>query len=391
MYAFQPEPAPWEGIFWVDRWGQGRLAPHEFVDEKLFPRLQKYAGTRIGLFGARNDGELEPGATVLTGFDSIKAFAQQPVGISLRWFNNASNPGDSPVRRMRSGQDVLFEVQVTNMDQDELILDTNELMIWFTVRHPPAVMFNAFHQSYGGISPHKRPRGVLRYSPGGMNLFPQDTRYTANPVHAFSPQPRGENPVSVKAGGTFAWKVTISGWLPNEYELFVKYHKYDKDATPFNTVMSNLLSLDVLTDEPRLNDLIELHVRLRDKTELKPGQPVPLEIVFQNRSEAELRIPFLKGTKDDLDLSDMLFCYGNDGRILPLTTKVAGPMEIRVPVNGSFTLPVDAPAGTEVARAVFHNASFTPKWKGEGDPNGYVHGWHWSEHWQHPSVREQVP
>ena len=133
-----------------------------------------------------------------------------------------------------------------------------------------------------------------------------------------------------------------------------------------------------------------MHVRQRENSELKPGQPVPLEIVFHNRSETEMVFPFSKGTTDDLDLSDMLFCYGSDGHLLPITSKVAGPIEIRISVNESFTLPVDAPAGTVVARAVFYNSDFSSKISSD-DPGRFLQGWHWSEHWQHPTVREQVP
>jgi len=260
----------------------------------------------------------------------------------------------------------------------------------------------------------KRKRGVLRESRYPADLFPHDTVFTSRPDNASGPQPRGESPIRVKTGETFSWKVTISGWSPNEYEMMLMYRKYDQDENDSSldrmTVLSSHLYLDVLSDEPRMDDLIELHVRQRENTMLQPGQPVPLEIVFQNRSENELiiypgnsmmgfrehvtweqRLKLMKGAPDDLDLSDLLFCYGSDGRVLPLTSKVAGPMEIHIPVNGSFTLPVDAPAGTEVARAVFHNSTFTPKMKSESDPNRYVHGWHWSEHWQHPSVRAQVP
>ena len=118
---------------------------------------------------------------------------------------------------------------------------------------------------------------------------------------------------------------------------------------------------------------------------------MPLEISFQNKTDVEWRFPFQKGTKDDLDLSDMLFCYGNDGRVLPLTAKVSGPMEIRVPIHKTFVLPVDAPAGTVVARAVFLNRAFqVPRNKEDFDLDRFVMGWHWSEHWQHPSVRQQI-
>ena len=123
-------------------------------------------------------------------------------------------------------------------------------------------------------------------------------------------------------------------------------------STPDAGVYSNRLALDVLTDEPLKDDVIELHVRQRDNADLKARRPVPLEIVFQNRSNIELKFPIPKSTKDDLDLTDLLFCYGNDGTLLPLITRIAGPTEIVIPVNGSFTLPVDAPVGTVVARAV---------------------------------------
>ena len=325
---------------------------------------------------------------------------------------------DAPLHRMRPGQEATFEVQVTNWEPDEMILDTKELRIWLTSRHPPGTYYNAGENSFGGFLNIKRKRGVLRDATYPANLLPRDTHFTFLPHNAWGPQPQSGASVRVKTGETFSWKVTISGWSPDEYEMFVTYHKYSQDEndSPMDRfqVLSSHLYLDVLSDEPRMDDLIELHVRQRENTLLRPGQPVPLEIVFQNLSEDvlsiypgnwgmvsgsgfqkhvtwEQKLKLMKGSADDLDLSDILFCYGSDGRVLPLTGKVAGSMEIRIPVNGSFTLPVDAPAGTEVARAVFHNASFTPKWKGESDPNRHVHGWHWSEHWQHPSVRAQFP
>jgi len=197
--------------------------------------------------------------------------------------------------------------------------------------------------------------------------------------------------VPVKAGATVSWAVTISDSEPNEYELMVIFSKDDEPRISGGPpVYSNRLSLDVLTDEPRRDDVVEVHVRQRENSELKAEQSLPLEIVFHNRSETELTFPFSKGTADDLDLSDMLFCYGIDGHLLPITSKVAGPMEIRIPVNGSFTLPVNAPAGTVVARAVFYNSDYSPKISSD-DPGRFIHGWHWSEHWHDPMFRELVP
>ncbi|MEJ7596209.1 MAG: hypothetical protein WKF77_32275 [Planctomycetaceae bacterium] len=280
-----------------------------------------------------------------------------------------------------------FEVEVTNSDNVDLILKSQELRFVRVVRHPR----NA-GAAYG-LSSIVRPRGVLRYAPQTAELSPQDTKYTLDWMNATFKDPPSELQVLVKPGATFSWNVTLSDWAANEYELMVQYLKFDNPSSrdgPYQYVYSNPISLDVLTDEPRQDDVVEIHVRQRDKTELKPEQTVPLEIVFHNRSPQELKFPFYKGTTDDLDLSDMLFCYGNDGRVLPLITKVAGPMEICIPVNESFTLPVDAPEGTVVARAVFYNDKFSPKLKGGDDaPDRFVHGWHWSEHWQHPSVRAQ--
>ena len=265
-----------------------------------------------------------------------------------------------------------------------MLLTSEDFRFFRVVRHP--------RNSYSyGVSQYVRKRGALRYDNDSADCSPQGTKYTLDWMKATFEQPPADLRLPLKAGATFSWTVAISDWEPNEYELMVKYRKHDNPSNAGVTyAYSNQLSLDVLTDEPRQNDVVEMHVRQRDKTELVPGQPVPLEILFINKSETELVFPLWKGTKDDLDLSDMLFCYGSDGRILPLTTKVAGPMEIRIPINESFTLPVDAPQGTVVSRAVFFNPSFSPK-IGSHDPNRFEHGWHWSEHWQHPSVRAQFP
>ncbi len=403
-----------EGTFWIDRWGQGRFGTEErFIDESNFPRLMGHQGKRILLKDALSDQDQVPGTPSVMEFMTVQRIPFPPErDILLRWLDKHDHPGDAPVNRIRSGQEATFEVQVANWESDEMLLHKHELHLWLTSRHPPGTYLNGINHSFGEFLNIRRQRGVLRDASYPANLFPRDSVFNSPPQNA-SDAPNSDALVRVKTGETFSWKVTISGWLPSEYEMFVTYHKFDQNEndSPKDrmTVLSNHLYLDVLTDEPRLNDLIELHVRQRDKTLLQPGQTVPLEIVFQNRSENDLtiypgnadffrkhvtweqKLKLMKGAPDDLDLSDMLFCYGSDGRVLPLTSKVAGPMEIRIPVNGSFTLPVDAPAGTEVARAVFHNSSFTPKLNGESDPNRYVHGWHWSEHWQHPSVRTQVP
>ena len=377
------------GTFWIDRWRQGRFAPHRnFVDEAIFDRLRDYEGIPILVQGAVDQPEYYSGPTCLKDFDRIERLPQS-VSIRLRWITTDKKPLTEPILRTRNLHDVSFEVQLTNMENVELILTSGDFVFSRQVRHPR-------NQTSYGTRPGVRQRGVLRYSGSGCEMPPQDSKYTLNWMKLTPEQPLEvihDIRVPVKAGATFSWNVTISDWEPNEYELMVQYLRFDNPAHrdgSYQYLYSNALSLDVLSDEPRRDDVVEMHVRQRDKTDLKSGQPVPLEIVFHNCSDKELLFPFWKGTTDDLDLSDMLFCYGSDGRLLPITSKVAGPMEIRIPVNESFTLPVDAPEGTVVARAVFYNNKFSPK-IGSDDPERFTHGWHWSQHWQHPSVREQLP
>jgi hypothetical protein len=369
-----------EGTFWVDRWGQGRFAPFgNFVGEAVFPKLREHTGIPIRIKGAVDRPEYYDSPSFLTDFNEVERLPQ-PVSLSLRWLTTDNTTIEEPILRARNPHEISFEVQVTNKEDIELILTSEDFAYSRKVRHPRNSV------AYG-TRPGVRQRGVLRYDELGMQLPPQYTKS----------QPRSDDSVRIKEGATHSFNVTVSewryaAWEPNEYELMVEYRKHDNPKPGGGTfVYSNPLSLDVLSDDPRQHDVIEMHLRQRDKTVLQAGQPVPLEIVFHNRSQTELRFPFYKGSKDDLDLSDMLFCYGSDGRILPLTNKVAGPMEIRIPVNESFTLPVDAPEGTVVARAVFYNPDFSPKLKSPDDPDRFTHGWHWSEHWQHPSVRAQVP
>ena len=377
-----------EGTFRIDRWGQGSFSPGaDFVDESVFPKLREHAGIPIRVNEAIAWPEQVPGDTLLTKFDGLERLPQ-PVSLRLRWMTTENKMIEMPILRTRSPLDLSFEVAVTNTDTVDLNLTSEDFRFFRVVRHP-----RNSRATYG-VSPFARPRGVLRRAAETADLSPQDTKYTLNWMKPTPWQPLEairDIQVPLKAGATFSWKVTFSDWEPNEYELVVRYQKHDNAGIGDRRhIYSNSLYLDVLTDEPRQHDVVEMHVRQRDDTELKPEQPVPLEMVFRNRSEKELTFPFYKGTKDDLDLSDMLFCYGNDGRVLPLTSQVAGPMEIRIPVNESFTLPVDAPAGTVVARAVFYNDTFSPK-IGPDDPDRFVRGWHWSEHWQHPSVRLQFP
>jgi hypothetical protein len=395
-HSAQVVPGPWDGTIWIDRWNQGRIAPHgDFVDAAWTAKVRKIGlGRPIRLFSPNFDSEHEPAPTCLIYFESIKPLSQ-PVEIRLRWLDHATAAIASPVRRLRKDQQEAFEIQITNKGTDELTLDNNDLFLLSTVRHPPAPGYNGFQRFYSEWRPkikHEQ-RGVFRYCRNSANLFPQDSELRSNPNYARVPQPRSDHPVSVKAGESFRMKVTISGWEANEYELMVEYrNSRDTDNSSGSYSISNPLALDVLTDEPRKDDVVELRVRQRDKTEIKPGQPVALEIEFKNQSKTELRFPILKGTKDDLDLSDLLFCYGADGRLLPLKKKVAGPMEIRIPVGESFTLPVDAPEGTVVARAVFMNQNFAPPLpKAEkGNTEWAIWGWHWSGHWIAPSIRQQL-
>ena len=375
------------GTFWIDRWGQGRFPPSvDYVNEALFPKLRDHTGIPILLTQAIAWPETVPGDLCLTEFEGLDHLPRA-VSIQLAWTNPDAGTVDESIIRTRHSQDLSFKVQVTNNEDFDLTLTAKDFDFLRSVRHPG---------NFGGYGSNTdaRRRGILRNHSTGAPLAPQDTKYTLKLMNDLTHPHLDELydiQVPVKAGATVSWTVTISDWEPNEYELMVVFSKDDEPRISGGpSVYSNRLSLDVLTNEPRKDDVVEMHVRQRENSELKPGQPVPLEIVFHNRSETEMVFPFSKGTKDDLDLSDMLFCYGSDGHLLPITSKVAGPIEIRISVNESFTLPVDAPAGTVVARAVFYNSDFSSKISSD-DPGRFLHGWHWSEHWQHPTVREQVP
>jgi hypothetical protein len=390
--AMQYASGTLEGTFWVDRWGQGRFAPgEEFVDESLFGRLRAHVGIPIRLISPRiGQGFEESEATCIMKFEKVEKLPQ-PVSVRLRWLDGGEQLTNSLLRRMRRSQIASFEVQLKNNSNDELVLDTNEFMFFPAVRHPPGLQYNGYHPTFG--ENNKRPqRGVLRYHEIPSNLSPKDTKFDENPPGASFPQPGSENPVRVKSGATYSWNVTLTNWDANEYELKVRYRKYfdNPNIRGGSVTFSNSLYLDVLSDEPRKNNRLELRVQQREKTEFQLGKPVPLEIVFRNRSNAEMRLPFLERSQGDLDLSDLLFCYGEDGRVLPLKTKVPGPIEIRIPVEGSFTLPVDAPAGTEVARTVFVNQKIAPPYPPERDPARFNWGWHWSEHWIAPSIRQRL-
>ena len=375
------------GTFWIDRWGQGRFPPSvDYVNEALFPKLRDHTGIPILLTQAIARPETVPGDLCLTEFEGLDHLPRA-VSIQLGWTTPDGRIANESIIRTRNPQDLSFIVVVTNNENFDLTLTAKDFDFVLGSRHPG---------SFGGYGSNTavRKRGILRNHSTGAPLAPQDTKYTLQLMNDVTHPHLDELhdiQVPVKAGATVSWTVTISDSEPNEYELMVIFSKDDEPriiAGP--SVYSNRLSLDVLTNEPRKDDVVEMHVRQRENSELKPGQPVPLEIVFHNRSETELAFPFSKGTTDDLDLSDMLFCYASDGHLLPITSKVAGPMEIRISVNESFTLPVDAPAGTVVARAVFYNSD-SPQKISSDDPGRFIRGWHWSEHWQHPKVREQVP
>lgn len=392
-------PGQESGTFWVDRWGQGRFGMLvDFVDESLFPKLRPHVGIPIHLFQPWIDLEDPDSPTCLTKLGSIQPLPQ-PVSIRLKWMEN----GESPVCRLRDSQDAIFQVEVTNRGAEEVSLSSYDLMLLVTVRHPPAN--GGGYTIYGGTgdygSGRLRRRGVLRYFARYANLGPQDSEFPWCPVSNLNDRPPG-GPVQVQPSKTHAWKVTISNsapkqhefdhWLPNEYEIMVRYRKSGtRDESGGSYTFSNPLSLDVLTDEPRQDDVMEMSMRLRENAEIKPGQPVPLEIVFRNKLKKELRFPFSKGTPDDLDLSDFLFCYDKDGRVLPLTKKVSGSMEIVVPVNEPFVFPIDAPEGTVVARAVFLDGKYSPATDDKVfNLERYAWGWHWSEHWQAPSLRRRL-
>ncbi len=370
------------GTFWVDRWGQGRFAPHvDFVDQALFPKLIKQVGIPIHLQQLRIKEDVDGEASVIKDFSSLTPLPHSAL-IRLKWVDSA----DSPVHRVQKSNKATLQVDVTNNGNHQLTLGDRDLLLFVTVRHPPGQSYNGGHRFYG-VRP-TQPRGVLRYLLHRVDLFRHDMEFTSYPQLARD-KLDPESPVHLKPGESHSWRVTISNWPSNEYELMVQFHKRrSPDISGGSFVFSNPLFLDFLTDDPRRDDLVEMRVRLRENAEIKPGQPIPLEIVFRNKALKELRFPFVKGTKDDLDLSDMLFCYGNDGRVLPLTKKISGSMEIRIPVNESFTLPVDAPEGTVVARAVFYNAEISRP--SLGDSNRYVWGWHWSEHWLAPSVKQSL-
>ena len=375
------------GTFWIDRWGQGRFPPSvDYVNESLFPRLSKHSGIPVRLTQAIAWPETVPGYSCLTEFEGLEQLPQ-PITIQLSWKTHDVGRAVESIVRTRRPHDLSFTVQVTNNTDLDLMLTAKDFDLVLGIRHPG---------NYGGYGSNKavRKRGILRNHSTGTPLAPEDTQYALQLMNDVTHPHLDELydiQVPVKAGATVSWTVTISDWEPNEYELMVVFSKDDEPRISGGpSVYSNRLSLDVLTNEPRKDDVVEMHVRQRENSELKPGQPVPLEIVFHNRSETEMVFPFSKGTTDDLDLSDMLFCYGSDGHLLPITSKVAGPIEIRISVNESFTLPVDAPAGTVVARAVFYNSDFSSKISSD-DPGRFLQGWHGSEHWQHPTVREQVP
>jgi hypothetical protein len=319
-------------------------------------------------------------------FGSVERLPQL-ISIQLRWLEGHNKVVDAPVWRMWSPQEASLEVMITNNADADLILDSNDLMLLQTVRHPPESEYSAFQQSYGwnGL----RKRGMWRFVTHPSNLMPRDTLFRENPPQARTPLPHSESPVRIRSRETFSWKVAVMGWLPNEYELAVQFQKYAKETDPFDSVLSNPLSLDVLTDTPLQDDVIEIHVGRRENTEPKSDHSIALGVVLKNKLQKEVQFA-LKGTKDDLDLADFLFCYGIDGQLLPWTKKVAGSTQVGIPVNGSLTLNVDAPEGTVVARANFYNAQISHPQQGPSDPNRYQRGWHWSAHWIAPSIRQQL-
>ena len=158
---------PQEGTFWVDRWGQGRFAPYgDFVNESMFPKLRPYVGTPVQLIAPRVEQDSYDGAECVTSFGSIKGLPQ-PVSIHLSWMTDTKDLPDA-IWRMRSAEEAVLKIQVTNKSNDELILDTKDLKFHPTIRQPD----NSLQRAYG-LKPGARKQGVWRYVSRSVNLFPQ--------------------------------------------------------------------------------------------------------------------------------------------------------------------------------------------------------------------------
>ena len=114
-----------EGTFWVDRWNQGRFAPYGFVDESVFERLRKHTAFPVRLTSPQFRQDEESGPRCLMEFGTVERL-QQPLSIHLRWLEGHTSSLDSPVCRMRSPQEAVLEVEISNKADAELILDMNE-------------------------------------------------------------------------------------------------------------------------------------------------------------------------------------------------------------------------------------------------------------------------
>lgn len=391
-----PGATSYSGTFFVDRWGQGRFVPQGFIDDKLLIKMINYEFMPVRIISPHVTGEDYKGPSYLTDFETIEPLPHL-AAIRVDWSDLLAQGASARIRRIGRAQDAQFSIELENISAHDIVVDSDHLSLLVTVRHPPESYLPWKDQSLGWFHPRKGgPVRAIRSCSLETSIAAHDVVIEPGRSHLDCSSVSKE-PVQIKANDKYSWKVTLSNWDPNEYELNVRYRseqnrkagvyysnrdRYD----PENFVTSNAISLDVLTDQHRSNCRLELSVRIRERREYAPEKPVPLEIVFRNNDEREMELLPRVG-QSDLDMGNLIFCYGDDGRLLPLPSNAVAPKKLVIPPGETFVLPVDGPAGTVVARAVYYNNRYATQ---PSDKLRSFGGWHWSEHWMAPVIRDRM-
>jgi hypothetical protein len=161
---------------------------------------------------------------------------------------------------------------------------------------------------------------------------------------------------ALKKGESVVWVVTVHKAWDAEAELMGKFFFEAKNKT--NWLQTNSLRLDVLGDQRPHKQPLRIEIRQAKKAAVKPGQPIPVEIVFSNTSPKPIafELPCMPDKAGHRFVTfDLLFAYDDAGTLL----RGDNPGEtccyhvVRLKPGESKAISAEVPHGATWARVAF--------------------------------------
>lgn len=339
---------PWPGIhrgtYHIDRWGQHRFIGSELaVSPELEPLLKPYLGqpisldiTRIGEHPSR-----DPSKGMILHATSIRKLPT-PVDLRIKWKEEPGARG-SAITRVTQGGDVKLKLTLTNRSAAPLALKDPVRLGFYRPRPSGA----------GRTDPmHYWPGAHMRW----FHLAPKEQTLDVLEQKPWLSVSKLDPPVHLDPGESRTWTVDVTSLPANEYEVAARYSHYQEAEKEYVRILSNILRLDVLTDEPKSWQDLEVQLESGAAEEREEAACFPIRARFKNSGKRPLWFA-LRKIGDYWDVNEFVLCYDARGTLwsLPTPTGKRSVEKIRLEPGKELVVPACLPGEARVARVAFYH------------------------------------